>query len=398
MSEKKTYKLDGLNRLADLTSLDRVAQEHQIILLTVDQIEVKPQVRKDFKEIEELAQNFQVEGQQSPIIVGPIDPDTQKYPLQKGGRRVAAATLIPGFKVKAIVDATVRKRSSAIISQLNENEQRQNLNPYEIALALAEAKAESIKEGAPLSNQDLAKMASKSETYISIHLGLAELPDELIALIKDEITTDTEVLREMKQLRNLQPETYNAFIARANEERSISRQQVRDAVRLAKGKPVGGKGKGPTETESEQAGQAGQGGTATPQHYGTHQQEHGQSTTVSHAKPAGKEGQHNGNGQPVPQTPQTQAENGVQSAPPASQATKKANGKGFISIPADRQVIGIRVAMEDNYINGYLANDRVAEDPSKAWAVLMVGGNQQHKLVRVDQIELVSVAAMADGN
>jgi ParB family chromosome partitioning protein len=388
----KSLDLSSLERLRDLTDLAGAAQENQIILLTVDQIEVKPQVRKDFKEIEQLAENFQVEGQQSAVIVGPKDPNTGKYPLHKGGRRVAAATLIPGFKVKAVVDATVRTRSRAIISQLNENEQRQNLNPYEIALALAEAKAESIKEGKPLSNQDLAKEASKSETYVSIHLGLAELPDELIALIKNEITTDTEVLREMKQLRTHQRETYDAFIEKANAEGSISRQQVREAVRLAKGKPVGGRGKGPAQTET---GQAGQGGTTAPLQNGSQQQAPQEQPGVSHAKPAGKEVQINGNGHLPPQMPQSQPVNGAQAAP-APTASKKANGKGYTQIQADRQVIGIRVAMDDSLVNGYLSNDRVADDPSKVWTVLMIGGNQQHKMVKADQIEIVSVAVMAE--
>lgn len=394
MSSKKSFSLDGLNRLKDLTSLDRMAQEHQIILLTVDQIEVKPQVRKDFKDIEQLAENFQVEGQQSPIIVGPIDPDTQKYPLQKGGRRVAAGALIPDFKIKAIVDATVRNRSTAIISQLNENEHRQNLNPYEVALALADAKAESIREGAPLSNQDLARLASKSETYISVHLGLAELPEELIDLIKNEITTDTEVLRDMKQLRNLQPETYSAFIERANQEGSISRQQVREAVRLAKGKPVNKK----PETHNTNA-QAGKGGSSQIPAGGA-QATGGNEPQIPHAElspgpQAGKEAA--APQQPTTTTPNAQQPEGQQPQGPETQpnSAAKKNGKGYTAVTADRIVIGIRVALDSAVSTGYMMNDRISDDPSKAWVMIMVGGAQQAKLVKVDQIDIVSVAAMA---
>ncbi len=62
----KTLDLGSLTRLNDLMDLGRAAQENQIILLSVDQIEVKPQVRKDFKEIEELAASYDDEGQQTP--------------------------------------------------------------------------------------------------------------------------------------------------------------------------------------------------------------------------------------------------------------------------------------------------------------------------------------------
>ncbi|MFV3332850.1 ParB/RepB/Spo0J family partition protein [Pseudomonas sp. NY15437] len=375
----KSLDMSSLQRLKDLTDLADASQENQVILLTVDQIEVKPQVRKDFKDIEELAASFDEEGQQTAIIVGPKDPNTGKYPLKMGGRRYAAAVLRPGFKLKAIVDAKQRSKAKGILAQVIENDQRQSLNPYEMGRAIADAKAEAKAAGEHLSNQAIAKYLGRSESFVSIHLGFADLSEELVDLIKFGITSDPEVLREMKQLKTLQPETFDAFIKKANAEGSISRQLVRDAVRLAKGKPVGGK-------------EAGKGAVVPPVPPAAPDQ-----TPVSHAKPAAKDVQINGNGHQPPQSPQSQPATGAQAAP-APAAAKKANGKGYTPISADRQVIGIRVAMDDTIVNGYLANDRVHDDPSKAWTVLLVGGSQQQKLVKVDQIEIVSVAAMAETN
>lgn len=372
MMAKRILNLDSLDKLSSLVDVDRHAQESQIIHLSVEQIEVRPQVRTVFENIEELAENFKVEGQQTPIIVGPMDPDTKKYPLQKGERRLRAARLIPGFKLKATVDATVRDEADDVFSQLIENVHRNDLNPYEIGMGLARAKAKRKERGSPISNQEIAKRMGMSETWVSIHLGLADLPTELVSLVTTKVTTDTEVLREMKQLKQLQPETYQDFIDKAATDGSLSRQQVRDAVRSAKGKPVGQGGQQKTPPTQDQAG-------------------------VSHAKPAGKDGQINGNGHQQPQTPQSQPTNGAHAAP-APAAAKKANGKGYTPITADRQVIGIRVALDDTIVNGYLANDRVHDDPSKAWTVLLVGGSQRQKLVKVDQIEIVSVAAMAETN
>lgn len=394
----KTLDLGSLTRLNDLMDLGRAAQENQIILLSVEQIEVKPQVRKDFKEIEELAASYDDEGQQTPIIVGPMNPETQKYPLKKGGRRYAAAVLRPGFKLKAIVDGKKRTPAKEILSQLIENEQRQNLNPYEVGQALAEAKAEAKAAGEPLSNQDLATYMGKSETYISIHLGLADLPEELVDLIKGGITSDSEVLREMKQLKNLQPETFTAFIERAKAEGSISRQQVRDAVRVAKGKTVPTKAPPAQEPQTEQ--QAGKGGQSAQDGVGkgsnsTQAPPPGQTEQppVSHAKP---EGQLKTQGQGETTTPATvptaPQEQGPAAAPNGS--TSKKNGKGYIPITAERQVIGIKVALDSAVASGYLMNDRVSEDPSKAWCMLMIGGSQQPKQIKVDQIDIVSVAAM----
>lgn len=393
----KTLDLGSLTRLNDLMDLGRAAQENQIILLSVDQIEVKPQVRKDFKEIEELAASYDDEGQQTPIIVGPMNPETQKYPLKKGGRRYAAAVLRPGFKLKAIVDGKKRTPAKEILSQLIENEQRQNLNPYEVGQALAEAKAEAKAAEEPLSNQDLATYMGKSETYISIHLGLADLPEELVDLIKGGVTSDSEVLREMKQLKNLQPETFTAFIERAKAEGSISRQQVRDAVRAAKGKTVPTKAPPAQEPQTEQqAGKVGHPSQDGVGKGGNSSQANPPSQTdqspVSHAKP---EGQSKAQGQGETNTPAAVTTPSQEQGPAAApNSSSKKNGKGYIPITAERQVIGIKVALDSAVASGYLMNDRVSEDPSKAWCMLMIGGSQQPKQIKVDQIDIVSVAAM----
>ncbi|EPS7998270.1 ParB/RepB/Spo0J family partition protein [Pseudomonas aeruginosa] len=385
----KTLNLDSLEKLRDLTDVDRLAQEHQIILLTVDQVLVKPQVREDFKDIEELAETLKTEGQQSPIIVGPMNPDTKKYPLQKGGRRVAAATLLPGFKLKAIVDAAVRDDSDEVFSQLIENVHRDDLNPYEIGKGLAKAKANAKARGAHMSNQDIAKRMSKSETWVSIHLGLADLPDELVDLIKQGITGDTEVLREMRQLKTLQLEVYESFISKAHADGSLSRQQVREAVKLAKGKPIAGKTLGTPTVEGGQGDK-----TATPP-VPLQQETSGDVPPVSHAKPGANQAPQEKEGTepsaPVTETQTSQVTN--QTSTPNSSTTKR-NGKGYIPITAERQVIGIKVALDSAVASGYLMNDRVSEDPSKAWCMLMIGGSQQPKQIKVDQIDIVSVAAM----
>ncbi|RLR42818.1 chromosome partitioning protein ParB, partial [Pseudomonas aeruginosa] len=113
---------------------------------------------------------------------------------------------------------------------------------------------------------------------------------------------------------------------------------------------------------------------------------------VSHAKP---EGQSKAQGQGETNTPAAVTTPSQEQGPAAApNSSSKKNGKGYIPITAERQVIGIKVALDSAVASGYLMNDRVSEDPSKAWCMLMIGGSQQPKQIKVDQIDIVSVAAM----
>lgn len=175
----------GLNRLkGGISRLNEVGQEGRVLLLSVDEIEVSEQVRTTFKNIDEMAETLRVEGQQTPIIVGPQNPETNKYPLHKGGRRYAAACLIDGFKLKAIVDATKRESVDYIASQLIENIHRDDLPPYDIAMGLRRMRDVSIENGERLSNVEIAKRIQKSESYVSRYLTLSDLPAEILTLAK----------------------------------------------------------------------------------------------------------------------------------------------------------------------------------------------------------------------
>src|SRR3990167_4525715 len=251
--------LSRLRSLADLNSLSQGAQEDRVLLLDPEDIIVEPQVRTHFRDIEELAESMR-EQQQSPIIVSPLNKDTGKYLLQKGERRLRAARLIGnGFKLKAIVDSTKRTTAEQTASQMIENIQRDSLTPIEIALGLVRIRDDLQAEGKKGSGRELAKMAKKPESWVSRHLALADIPDELAQLIEDDVTSDSEIIYSLKQIGELDISRFTTLLKKARDpQQPLSREEVRNELKIAKGLTGGlGDGSGQTQTTAPQNLQAG---------------------------------------------------------------------------------------------------------------------------------------------
>lgn len=412
--------LSGMSALTDLSSLQNKAQEDKVLELTVDQIKVLPQVRRRFRGIEDLAESFKTEGQQTPVIVSPKDPNTGLYELQKGGRRYKAAELIPGFKLKATVDSTKRTKSRSIASQLIENIQRDDLLPHELGRAIFLMKQERLAEGKKATGRELAKELAVAESYISKYLELADIPDDLAALIDDDITTDSDIIHTLKQLSELSPVLYRELLvqARNTEEGGISRGIVRNALKLAKGQipPTVLPGLGVNN-------QTGEGGAPAPKaetEDGVAQSSavalNGQQPesvnqppvspeNIPHAKTSGLQNaagdavQNNDGGAPGldgknPVAPPVAATTSVTQTK-AKDPKEKIGKNETVAIRPDQLVIGVAVCFASKILHGELLTDRVLGDSSKAWVNVMDGGKQLTKLVALDDITITSMAALA---
>ena len=392
--------LSRLSGLASLNAMQNSTQEDRVLLLDPDQIFVKDQVRKKFKAIEELAESMKVQ-QQQPIVVGPVDKDTGKYPLQKGERRWRAAVLIGnGFKLKAIVDSTVRSQSQSSMSQLIENIQREDLSPLEIARGLVKAREEMRAEGKKGTGRELAAEANKPESWISRHLALADLPDEIAQLLEDDITIDSEILHSLKQIGEIDNERLQALlvIARNPEMPPLSRDQVRQELRAAKGggnkevrvqAPAAINSGGVTNTESQnggaRAGQAASNPAETAddsdQALNGNEPSSGGQQTVTTDVP------------PQEQTPPADPVRvpGTGGKPPA-----KLHKAEVMKIEPSRMVVQVRVAMDKDVLTGELLLNKVSGDPHKGLVSVLVGGRPVEKLVRLDQLEIVTMMELAD--
>jgi ParB family transcriptional regulator, chromosome partitioning protein len=134
----------------------------------------QPRQHFDEQELRELAESIKANGLLQPIVVEPGGGDG--FVILVGERRFRAAKVAGLRKIQAFVRT---KGSDRLMLAIIENAQRENLNPIEDAEALQKL------SGRGYSNQDIARLLSKSEPTVSELLSLNRLPDD----VKGEIRT-----------------------------------------------------------------------------------------------------------------------------------------------------------------------------------------------------------------
>ena len=140
-----------------------------------------PRRRFDERGLNELAESFKSQGILQPLLVRSIDDE--QYEVVAGARRFRAAKIaelveVP-VRVVVLSDAAVRE------SQLTENLLREDVHPYEEAIAL---KGILQLEGAQYDIASLSARLGKSQSYITQRMRLAELhPSIAEAFLADRI-------------------------------------------------------------------------------------------------------------------------------------------------------------------------------------------------------------------
>ena len=139
------------------------------------------QVRKNFdeNELHSLSQSIKNNGIFQPIVVVSDKEDNRKYKIVAGERRWRAAQLANIHEVPIILRDDLSSEKIIEISLL-ENLERTDLNPIE------EAKGyEDLINEYNYTQEEVAKMFSKSRPYITNFLRLLTLPDEIKSFIID---------------------------------------------------------------------------------------------------------------------------------------------------------------------------------------------------------------------
>ncbi|MEG3765055.1 ParB/RepB/Spo0J family partition protein, partial [Alteromonas sp. 14N.309.X.WAT.G.H12] len=191
----KVRNLQGLKEAA-LKNINQKTKE--VLTVSVNDVVSKKQVRKEFDELEGLAQTMLVEGQQTPIIVGPKNKDG-KYVIQKGERRWRALKLAKIDEIDIIVNTKEQSKSDEIIGELIENIQRENLKPMEEAEGIRDA----LEADPSLTKSALAERLGKSNAYISQHLALLKMPACVRHIYDIGVSRDPETLNNLRQLSEL---------------------------------------------------------------------------------------------------------------------------------------------------------------------------------------------------
>lgn len=216
--------IGNLENLQTLSRRSKGAKE-VLVLNCEDVVPKASQVREKFSGIEELAASIKVNGQEQPIIVHPKGNDG-KYRIQKGERRWRACKLA-GMKIEVIVNKKELDELDETAGELIENIQRENLTPIEIARGFQKFIDAGWKA------VDVSKRLGKSRGYVSQHLALLKLPECVMALYDEDITSDPETLNILRQIYDIAPAQAEILCRKALDE-GISRKAARQLHKQAK--------------------------------------------------------------------------------------------------------------------------------------------------------------------
>ncbi|WP_024791142.1 ParB/RepB/Spo0J family partition protein [Lebetimonas sp. JS032] len=173
--------------------------------IEVEKIKPNPfQPRKEFdeKSIEELALSIDRYGLLQPIVV---IKNEDNYILIAGERRLRAFKKLGKTEIKALIlDLDINElREYALI----ENIQREDLNPVEIAKSLQNLMSEH-----GYTHEELAKIVSKSRSYVTNLLRLLSLPE----FVQEKIKNNEISVGHAKIMSNLNKEELEEVINEIN--------------------------------------------------------------------------------------------------------------------------------------------------------------------------------------
>ncbi len=158
--------------------------------IQIDRIIPDPnQPRKHFEPelMRELAESIKFYGLIQPILVKPNDPDIspidekQTYTIIAGERRYRASQIAG----QETVDVLIRESNDSLEVSLIENLQRKDLNKIEEAAAIKH-----IMEVKGYTQEQMAKVLSKSRPYIANALRILNLSPQLQQALIDEKISD----------------------------------------------------------------------------------------------------------------------------------------------------------------------------------------------------------------
>lgn len=346
-------RLGNLKNLSQLAKAAQAKKSKEVLTVSVEDVVSKPQVRKRFRNLEELAASLKAEGQQTPIIVSPRRPDG-KYVIQKGERRWRACKIAGLQTIDIIINDKEQTDLDETAGELIENIQRDDLTPLEIAEALK------VFVDAGWKQKQIAERIGKHISFVSTHLSLLKLPKCVRQLYDQEVTADTETLNNLRLLYDLDPEKCEAVCARALVE-GFSRKESRDLLNAAK------------RTKDQLTGQAG-----APAAVAQHEQEADQSVQPTNITDGFS-----------PSTDRQQLKDQTQKVSHVQTGAAAEQNSEWRQVRPEELVVTVDVHADETVRRAVLLLDRAAMEPGMIW--VQMEHDNAPACVRVTDVELVSV-------
>ena len=179
----------------------------------------------DKESLDELASSIKQYGILQPVVVE--SGDGNRYKLQIGSRRMAAAKIIGLEKVPALILDDQLESETSLAIMLVENLHREDLDPIDEAEAF-----ESLKNmGTKVST--IARLVGKERTYVSHSLRLLKLHPKVRQAVRQMAIPREHALA----LLRLEPERQIA-LAEEIKEKGLTMVETREKVRVLLGKKL----------------------------------------------------------------------------------------------------------------------------------------------------------------
>lgn len=217
--------LSQLRSLQDLGKEINQSNVNTFQTVPIDMVISKDQVRTKFEDLEELAESIKTNGLQVPINV--TEPDeTGHYTIIQGERRWRACKMAGLDSIDVIVRKAPENETRRIVVQLTENIQRQDMDVFEVAMAL-------LKLNQGLNVTEIAQRLGKSKSYVSRFISLSACTDETRELIERTKTHDVIAASKIQKLvEDFGDEAIDTINAMIDADVSISRTTV-DQIRAS---------------------------------------------------------------------------------------------------------------------------------------------------------------------
>ncbi|MGY3776411.1 ParB/RepB/Spo0J family partition protein [Helcococcus sueciensis] len=175
----------GLGALIPEKEININENTNQIQMVDIKDIKISsgnPRKNFDMESIESLAESIKMYGVLQPLV---LIKENDKYKIVAGERRFRAAKTAKLKEVPAIIKE-LTGRDQDMISMI-ENIQREDLNPYEEAMAYT-----NMMKKYNLTQQELSDILGKSRTYIANMVRLINLDEKTIEEIENGNITSSQ--------------------------------------------------------------------------------------------------------------------------------------------------------------------------------------------------------------
>lgn len=225
MSKGTTSTLGNLSALRNLaTKATTPPAEAPDAMVAITKIVVVVQIRKKFKNLDELAESIKANGILQPLVVVALPDGTFK--LIAGERRLRAAIMLGMKEVPIKVKRGIDEKQARQI-QIAENLEREDLT-------LAEEAAAIIEDVEHYGVDETARLWNRSKGWVSKRNGTRQYRDLARNALETELTGDIELLHALNQLEAVDAKAAGLVVGRLKEGQAVSRDDVRNSVARAK--------------------------------------------------------------------------------------------------------------------------------------------------------------------